>query len=113
MSTADIYWLAGYLEGEGSFGYKDWSPRITFQTTDFDVAHHAGLLLGRGPRGPLQRSPSRKPIWYTAAYGQRAASWMMTLYALLGVRRQASIRNALQRWRVSRNMPPRATEYVG
>lgn len=113
MNTADIHWLAGYLEGEGSFGYKDWSPRITFQTTDFDVARHAGVLLRRGPRGPLQRGLTRKPIWYTAAHGQRAAEWMMTLYVLLGARRQVSIRDALQRWRASRNMPLRAAEYVG
>lgn len=114
IQDRDIHWLAGLLEGEGSFGYKAWSPRIGLQTTDADVVERAAVLLQREPKGPLMRDRNRKPIWYVQVYGAEAAAWMMTLYCLLGKRRKGQIRGALERWRKAKKvMQPWAKVYKG
>lgn len=102
VSVTEIAWLAGLLEGEGSFGYKAYSPRISMQSTDFDVMYEASRLLGCKIGGPLQRGEN-KPIFYLALHGRAAAGWMMTLYTFMSSRRQGSIRDVLAKWKAGRN----------
>lgn len=106
---ADIAWLAGLLEGEGCFRVSRSDPRpgrgpvigVVLKMTDRDVVERAARLMGGPLRGPVApRGPlARKPGWEVSIHGAPAAAWMMTLYPLMGARRQSAIRRALQDWR--------------
>ena len=101
----DIAWLAGLLEGEGCFkmqssgGYKG-SICISLQMTDKDVVQRVTALLDGtlwGPHGPYGHS--KLPTYQTAIFGSKAASWMMTLFPLMGERRQGKIKELLDYWK--------------
>jgi len=99
ISGRDLAWLAGLMEGEGSFfpGPPS-SPRmpvIQVAMTDRDVLERAGLLLGRR----VLDLPTRKRHW-KASYsitirGARAVAWMQLLHPLVGRRRREQIERAL------------------
>lgn len=108
IKTLDIAWLAGLLEGEGSFGITNGSPWIQFQSTDKDVVQRAALILSfefrdnqYKPRGPAYY----KPVWGLSLHGIRAIAWMMTLFVLLGERRQSKVREVIEAWKASKAMP--------
>src|SRR5947207_5705193 len=99
----DIDWLAGLLEGEGSFCCNVTSspngvPIIQLHMTDRDVVEHAGRLLQANLQRPRPH-PTQKTAYRVAVQGSRAISWMMTLWTLLGQRRRAQIEEVLKKWR--------------
>lgn len=112
--TRDLYWLAGLLEGEGYFGFVGprrpdgtivgGSCRITLGMTDHDVMQRARDVMAYGPLLHRKKPSalSKKPQWQFTVDGRRAAGWMMTLYPLLGARRQQRIRESLDLWRRQR-----------
>lgn len=106
ISTLDIAWVAGLLEGEGYFHFHKTArgPHIALSMTDRDVVEKAAVLLGSRVRTYLPRRPNRKPL-YIFTSGRDIAGWMMTLYPLLGERRRAQIRGALSKWRARRTRP--------
>ncbi len=107
MTTLDIAWLAGLIEGEGSFSYQEHRtrrhPRIMFDTVDRDVAEHFARLLGGTVytrRGCGINSKTHKQQVYAVRIGGvTAVGVMMTIYPLMGVRRRAKIRECLAIWR--------------
>lgn len=99
----DIRWLAGLLEGEGSFGcYRQSNGcgkpvvRITLCMTDEDVVRQAARLMGSNVCGPYRR-PKRRPMWQTVACSQRARKLARRLLPYMGRRRSAKIKEALCR----------------
>ena len=104
-TVRDIAWLAGLIEGEGSFGFKKGCPRIEIQMTDADVVSRAASVLGVKPRAPWIRKDGYKPVWACCAFGSRAIGWMMTLLPLLGERRRARIAEIVSLWRNAPNIP--------
>jgi hypothetical protein len=42
---------------------------------------------------------SKKETWFAHLSGNKAAAWMMTIYPLMGLRRQEKIKELLTRWR--------------
>lgn len=100
LQMRDVYWLAGLLEGDGSFGIKtDGQPRIQLRMLDKDVVCRAASVLGVSYVAELQPQLVNRQVQYDCcATGKRAAAWMMTLYSLLGKRRQSQVRFALQAW---------------
>lgn len=112
LQVRDVAWLAGLLEGEGSFsiltvkkGRQAGKRRlqITLMMTDEDVMRRAAVLMGAtlyGPYGPYQSC--KKPCWQIHVRSHRAAGWMMTLYPLMGVRRREAIESALSEWKTFR-----------
>jgi hypothetical protein len=99
LTTLEIAWLAGYLEGEGWFGAKVNSPKIRVQATDLDVIQHAARLLDVPVTRVVDERENRKDCYALIIQGQRAAEWMMTLYTLMGERRKAKIRVILFNFR--------------
>ncbi len=98
----DIYWLAGLLEGEGSFFDGPPSspnrPRIQVFMTDEDIIAQAADFFG--VRYSLARrygaeAMKWKPAYLTHLRGKRAVELMKQLYPLMGNRRQEQITNAL------------------
>lgn len=113
ITVKDIAWLAGILEGEGSFsacGPHGGSPMITLRMSDRDVVERVAFLLDGNMTGPHQYNLARKPMWSTTRNGAIAVSWMLTLYPLMGERRKVKIRECIERWRAARKMDRRRKE---
>jgi hypothetical protein len=101
----DIAWLAGLIEGEGSFQWHS-TPIITLQMTDKDVLERVSLLCGYGITSYTPRGKSTyKQVWGLRMAGSRAVAWMMTLYQFMGVRRRAKIAELLHRWKKAPGFP--------
>lgn len=113
IATIDIAWLAGLLEGEGSFTWS-YTPQIQLQMTDRDIVERAAKLLGVGLRNPWMRKDGYQTVWSCVPCGSTAISWMMTLFPLMGERRQAKIRELLTRWNKAPDMPraPRGQRWM-
>ena len=108
IRTLDIAWIAGLLEGEGSFSILKGSPIVQMQSTDRDVIERAAGILGIKfhdtpckPRGP----DYYKPVWKIALSGTRAIAWMMTIYQFLGERRQEKVRGIIEQWKSAKSTP--------
>jgi hypothetical protein len=103
MRERDLYWLAGLLEGEGSFqvGYDNRQglgrsprryPRLQLRMTDEDVIARAAALLGCSYHGSVSPSAvGKKPVYGLAINDARAVALMRQLRPLLGERRQQRI----------------------
>jgi hypothetical protein len=117
LDLKDLYWLAGIIEGEGSMSYRTVGkyqyPWVRVAMTDEDVIRHCYEVSGIGyMHGPYlyNKRPNRKPIWQWAVAQQtQAVGLMMTLYTLMGERRQAQIRRVLDVWHHSYVPPERKT----
>lgn len=110
IGIKNIAWLAGLLEGEGTFrmwrnagsAYKG-SISLALQMSDRDIVARAAELLGVkiwGPHGPYGQS--KLQTWQCAAMGSKAAGWMMTLYPLMGSRRKLKFNELLNIWKSQR-----------
>ena len=104
IHLTEALWLAGLLEGEGTFvcdsmnGRSRPRPRIALQTTDEDVAKKAARLLDAKVWGPYTPAPPRKPVWATAVTGLKAATYMKVLCPYMGARRQKRMKEILSVW---------------
>jgi hypothetical protein len=99
IAPQDLYWLAGLLEGEGTFiagpPSVPRSPAVQLSTADRDVVDRAAELL----ECAVTIVPARRDGWRTAycvrVRGARAVAWMERLRPLLGNRRQEQIDRAV------------------
>lgn len=99
MSPAEVHWLAGWLEGEGSFlappPSKPRCPRISAQAKDKDVVWEVARLMQIKPGFEKSRKPQWSSIWRVLLQGRRAIALMLALEPLLGERRRAQIQRAI------------------
>lgn len=94
-SRDDLIWLAGLLEGEGTFDlHKGRYPRIRLGMTDRDVVGRAATLLGARVRLSLHAAP-KSATWHTEISGARAAEIMAQILPHMGARRSARIATVL------------------
>lgn len=94
------YWLAGLLEGEGSFTRGPPStprvPRVTLPMTDRDVVQRAAVLFGRGVSHFDRKSARpRKRVFITSLKGSHALRLMTDIYPVMSTRRCAQIDRVL------------------
>lgn len=102
ISTKDLYWIAGILEGEGSFTVAaKIKPRITLNMTDKDIVERVRNILDQNqvvhkyyPKGQI----GYKPIYNIDMTGPKAAGWMLTLFSIMGKRRQTRIKDIFSNW---------------
>lgn len=103
MDLKTKYWLAGFLEGEGSFmkGTPS-SPNmssVAVTTTDEDVIQKVASLWGVKYHEIREKRRDEKPHWKTAYVirlrGYKAVELMKSLRPLMGIRRQQQIDKAL------------------
>ena len=95
-----LHWLAGLLEGEGSFMPPSPSApklvRINITMTDKDVIEQVAKLVG--VKYIHKRTPTNenwKPSYRITILGTRAVNLMVLLRALMGERRKQQIDKAL------------------
>ncbi|SRR6266568_22105 len=99
IATRDIYWLAGFIEGEGHVRFAHQNNCITIGacSKDKDVIDKASSLLDTKTFGPYRNKTCE--MYEFRLYGIRAASWIMTLYSLMGERRREQMKKALHLWK--------------
>lgn len=113
-----LAWLAGLLEGEGSFLMTKapyYRPKIQMQMSDEDVVRKAHEVAGVGTvcgpfYGLTPAGKARKPTWIWGVNRQKDAyALMVALVPWLGVRRCESIRNVLVIW--DKHWEPQRRDY--
>lgn len=102
----DLYWLAGLMEGEGSFGLhhpkrekeKGYpaAPKLQLKMTDEDVMQKAANIFDVKLYGPYSNSGNRKDYWMIQLSVSKAVPWMRLLLPLMGSRRQDKIKETLE-----------------
>lgn len=105
-TVANISWLAGLLEGEGCFTSRGGRPTPIIQLcmTDKDVVIRAARILGANKVTCCnKKTAGGKDLFRLTVFGRRAVAWVMTLYPLMGLRRQEKIRETLAKWKASPN----------
>jgi len=103
VTRDDLLWLAGLLEGEGTFdAHKRKYPRIRVGMTDRDVVGRAATLMGTRVRLSLKAFP-QKPTWHAEMQGPRAADLMEALLPYMGARRSAAIAQVLGNYRLAKS----------
>jgi hypothetical protein len=101
LSPGELFWLAGWLEGEGSFMAPPPSdprrPRISAYSRDRDVAIEVARLFGVTPTlhdTARTRARGWSPVWQVLCRGTTAIEMMSALEPLLGVRRLRQVKSA-------------------
>lgn len=98
-------WLAGLLEGEGSFVQR--GPRkelvIQMQMTDRDVVAKAHFLAGMGKFYAYPRAADDKRGWkdvylWNVANQRHAYALMVAILPFMGARRTERIRGIILEW---------------
>ena len=103
MTNNELNWLAGLLEGEGSFmkpcPSSPNSPRIAMEICDKDIADRAAALIGVRAFEVNQAKRIRNPHWRVSyrvtKRGKGAVELMKLLYPLMGQRRKQQILTAI------------------
>jgi hypothetical protein len=103
LNDKTLYWLAGYLEGEGSFIRGTPSnpnqPAIAVTSTDEDVIRKVANIFGvsywRATGKKRLLKTHWKPAYFTRVRCSRAVALMNLLHPLMGQRRREQIERAL------------------
>lgn len=107
MNDQDKFWLAGLLEGEGSFMAGTPScpniPKVCVTTTDKDIADRVGLLLEVKAieiTDKRYKEHGWKTPFFVKITGKKAVACIKELYPILGARRKKQCDKALACYRV-------------
>ena len=99
MDDSDLYWLAGLLEGEGSFVHGPPSsptvPVLRVEMTDLDIVERVASCFERTLQRHRARDERHKQSYSTSIKGASAAQFMRLLRPALSARRQKQIDTAL------------------
>jgi hypothetical protein len=99
IAPSDLHWLAGLLEGEGTFiaglPSAPRTPAVQVSMVDRDILDRVAALLDC----TVTVIPARRDGWRTAycarVRGPRAVEWMRRLRPLMGRRRREQIDRAI------------------
>lgn len=102
MELSLLYWLAGVLEGEGTFmsgtPSSPNSPIARISMTDRDIVTRAALLLDRAVTPVRPRQAHYKPPYITQIKGVEAVGLMRAMRPVLGPDRQRQIDQVVETW---------------
>jgi hypothetical protein len=103
FSRDSLLWLAGLLEGEGSFmsgppSHPN-SPIIAVQMTDEDVVARVAQAFGVACVPCAIRTAQWRQTYHARLRGESAVRLMHALRPFMGKRRQAQIDKALASWK--------------
>ncbi|MFC5598480.1 hypothetical protein [Deinococcus cellulosilyticus] len=96
LTEIEVAWLAGLLEGEGSFldapPSSPRSPRLVVSMTDLDVIEKVARCFGVSYVKNDRRNPERwKTCYVVKISGTRAMAMMKLVYPYMGQRRRQKI----------------------
>lgn len=99
----NVSWLAGLLEGEGTFLLPSpsapRSPSVVIQMTDRDIVERVARLIGVSCYAMPTRNPMHLPVFSARARGLRAVSVMAAIRDQMGARRSQRITDAVASYR--------------
>lgn len=91
----DVIWLAGLLEGEGTFDmHRGKYPRVRVGMTDRDVVGRAATLMGSNVTLRLHQAPAQA-TWHAEVSGPKAVAVMESVLPHMGARRSGNIATIL------------------
>ena len=108
IDIRELYWAAGFLEGEGWFGYKIQHTKSNYFVGTYKIN---AVQVQREPLERLQRllggkiwlirrqNPKHNDIWSWEQWGVNALGAMYTLYTLMSPKRQDQIKQAIEKWK--------------
>jgi len=100
LAMKDLYWAAGFLEGEGWFGKE---MQITAAQVEREPLTRLQRVFGGSINWSAQsKRPAANPIYIWSVSGRIAAGIMMSLFTQMSSKRRASIRAALIAWKTKR-----------
>ena len=116
MTNEEIAWLAGWLEGEGTFYFTDYmrkrtTPKLVIQvfSTDRDVIEKAAKLVDGHIYNVVPRQHpdgwNSAPGWRLSLERKPAYDLMKQILPFMGIRRSEQIRKAMESWENRRNKP--------
>jgi hypothetical protein len=90
-------WVAGFLEGEGSFMRRQGSVYISAASTDLDSLELLAKFVGGRVNGPYRHAnPKHKEYWQWHLRGPKARSLMVAIKGVLSTRRAAQVNKAIE-----------------
>jgi hypothetical protein len=100
ITSLNIAWAAGFLEGEGSFMQSRTTPYLECCQVQLEPLQRLQAMFG-GTISFYERK-SNNPKWSDyhrwTLYGNKAAGVMMTLYTLMSPKRQDKIEVVIKDW---------------
>jgi hypothetical protein len=101
ISLHQLYWAAGFLEGEGWFG-EGRSPKVGAGQKQREPLDRLHRLFGG--RITYRKIGWKNGIHWWVLDAYRSPGVMMTLYSLMSPRRQLQIKKSIDGWKDARNM---------
>jgi hypothetical protein len=100
----ELFWLAGLLEGEGSFLAGSPSapnmPQVAVQMTDEDVIEKVATMWEVSYHKTKRAKSHHKQAFTTRVRGKKAVELMVRLRPHMSARRQSQIQRALESYEV-------------
>lgn len=111
MKVEQLYWAAGFIDGEGSFGRH--GGTIGIQVVQVDKWHIDKLIdIFGGNLNIFSRKEVKGSIYHRwAVYGPRAVVIMRQLHPLLSPRRQSRIEGLIDGWEFRRRKENHKRQY--
>jgi len=110
IDMRELYWAAGFIEGEGYFGspiaHKGTghsAPRIIVAQKDIQPLNRLSCVFGVAGK---YKTKSGVTNW--TLYGNKAIGVMMTLWPLMSDRRRIQIERVIASWKQNRSCKERA-----
>ncbi len=105
MNDVDIAWVAGLLEGEGSFLFKKSgeAPLVSCHMTDLDVLEKLQNLCGGKIYTVSKRKDHWKQSWVWYVSHANAARLMKDVLPYMASRRSQKIKCLLEAWYLKQN----------
>jgi len=99
-TTAELAWVAGFLEGEGTFAFSR-SAQVTAVQVQREPLDRLLQILGGTIQGPYENKKSTRcqPFFRWCLYGAPAAGVMFTMFPWMSLKRRVQIKKAIARWR--------------
>ncbi len=95
LDMKELYWAAGFIEGDGSFTFNKGMPRIKVAQIHKPPLKRLLNIFG----GKIYRMCRERNIWSWELTGKDAAALAMTLYSIMSPKRKGQIRRALKAWK--------------
>jgi hypothetical protein len=108
ITTKDIAWAAGFLEGEGCFrinfkksspGYR--GPRVTANQVQKEPLERLQKIFG-GHINLVKFRTYKNPIWDWQINGANAIGVMLTIFDFMSPKRKARIKEVIAAWKDGR-----------
>ena len=113
FTETELYWAAGFLEGEGSFvassaacrtrpERKTVGVRLSAIQVQMEPLERLQRMFGGNIR-PHTHREGQSPLLRWEVNGNRAVALMFTLWSIMSPRRKQQIETAIAKWKLNRS----------